>query len=427
MKKIIKLLLSIAIVPICIMLLFRVCYIILFVSADTIAEYRHSIPILLYNSLRFDFQVTAYMLILPTLLSFAALYKPIRKTAVLVCRIYITIISVLLTLLGIIDLGFYLNFNSHINITLFDFFNENPESLIVTFWQDYPLLWILSGIVTIAALVWVYSKKIFKTESLIFCGGGIPLLICYLTFLVIAMRGSLRSFPLQIEDTVISDNRVFNDIIPNAPYMLKKAFKDKSKIFDAKSTDELLIEYGFNDLNEAIATLGEYSLTTDTLNSIRQVLFAKVADTLSVQQPNIVILMCESWSNYLLNLATENDEIIYGLRKHMKEDIVFQHYQSVSNATIGSIENLTVVSPFARLFASKYRYTKLPTAITIPFTGSGYDCSFMTGMDIAWENVNEALPNQGFKEVIGKYELQKLHPEYQANCVFRSIPVHQFR
>lgn len=231
------------------------------------------------------------------------------------------------------------------------------------------------------------------------------------------MRGSLRNFPLQIEDTVVSDNRYFNDIIPNASYMLKKAFKDKSKIFDAKSTDELLSEYGFNNLNEAMAVLGEHSLTSDTINSIRQVLFAKAPDTLSTRQPNIVILMCESWSNYLLHLAAGNHALVYGLERHMKKDLLFEHYQSVSNATIGSIENLTVASPFARLFASKYRYTQLPTSITIPFTNSGYDCYFMTGMDIAWENVNEALTHQGFNEVIGKYELQKKHPEYKANTI----------
>lgn len=417
MRHIIRKLLLLATVPMAIMLVFRVVYIFMFVPLDIIKTYQSRIPLMLYNAIRFDLQATTYIMILPTVLILAAIYKPIRRAMFAFSHAYITFAAALLTLLGIVDLGFYLNFNSHINITLFDFFNEGPWSLVVTFWQDYPVIWLAAATVLVSVATWIYTKRAFRQTDITFRRNEAWIPVCYIALMVVFMRGSVRSFPLQVEDTVVSDNRQFNDIIPNAAYMLKKAAKDKSKAFDVIPTNELLKKYGFRSVGEAMGELEDARLTADTLSSIRKVLFSEAPDTLSKPQPDVVILLCESWSNYLLSLDNHTGTLTCGLERHMNEDLLFREFQSVRNATIATIENITVASPFERLFAGKYRYVKLPTSITIPFAESGYECTFLTGMDLAWENVSEALINQGFRRTIGKYALLKHHPEYQANTI----------
>jgi len=82
------------------------------------------LPRLLFNVLRFDMQVVCYVLLLPTVLTFvfAALRKPWSDRVLSRFRkVYYAIVNILILALSGIDLGFFSNFNSHINLTFFDY------------------------------------------------------------------------------------------------------------------------------------------------------------------------------------------------------------------------------------------------------------------------------------------------------------------
>lgn len=118
----------------------RICFAIAFVPMSIISSNLTVLPRLLFNSLRFDVQVVCYVLLLPTVLTFvfAALRKSWTKRVLSrFRRLYFSIICALLLAISGIDMGFYANFNSHINLTFFDFFNEGPMSLIQTIWEEY--------------------------------------------------------------------------------------------------------------------------------------------------------------------------------------------------------------------------------------------------------------------------------------------------
>lgn len=158
--------------------------------------------------------------------------------------------------MSIIDLGFYHNFNSHFNITLFDFFNEGPVGLIVTIWQEYHV--VLYGLALIASIIAVLflSRRIEKgclTESK---RDGSKMtyacLIVFFLFIAVCLRGSVWRFPLQVEDTYVSESKILNDVVPNSVYMLKKALKEKSKAFAIPNVESLVREYKFNNLQEAL-------------------------------------------------------------------------------------------------------------------------------------------------------------------------------
>lgn len=83
MKAITRNLLLMAVVPMGIMLLFRMCYLCTFISPEIIRSCQTSIPLLMFNSLRFDLQVTAYTMLLPTMLAFFAFYRPLRNFVII--------------------------------------------------------------------------------------------------------------------------------------------------------------------------------------------------------------------------------------------------------------------------------------------------------------------------------------------------------
>ena len=438
MYKNLKYLIKHSTVILVILLLVRICFAVAFVPMSVISSNLAVLPRLLFNLLRFDVQVICYVLLLPTVLTFifAVLRKPWTDHVLSRFRlIFFSIVSVLLLIISGIDMGFYANFNSHINLTFFDFFNEGPMSLIQTVWEEYhcvyeaiafllitlPVLLLirkieLSNLSSRRSVLSSYGRKSSRHNSI-----NLSLIILlYIVFLAIGLRGSVWRFPLQIEDTFVSNQKTLNDLVPNAVYMLKKAYKEKRNAFKMENTSDLLKQYKFKSLQEAldIYTGGKVRMVkNDTLTALQHALFAKVGDSLKQRQPNIVIIYSESWSNYLFNLQQKDAEMYFGLERHFKEDLLFRNFQSVQNGTVASLENLFVSTPFPRFFASAYRFKPLSTSIALPFKASNYTTIFMSGMDAAWENCSEALVHQQFDAIYDKFFLLKDYPHATYNSI----------
>lgn len=416
----------------------RICFAIAFVPMSIISSNLTVLPRLLFNSLRFDVQVVCYVLLLPTVLTFvfAALRKPWTKRVLSrFRRLYFSIVCALLLAISGIDMGFYANFNSHINLTFFDFFNEGPMSLIQTIWEEYHCVYEAIAFLLILLPILLLIRRIELGKSsarnaLHSASRQQPsrlkviklsaTILLYLAFLVIGLRGSVWRFPLQIEDTFVSNQKPLNDLVPNAIYMLKKAYKEKNNAFKIAKTDDLLHEYKFKSLQEAldVYTDGKVKMAkNDTLTALQHALFEEVGDSLKQPQPNIVIIYSESWSNYLFNLQQKDAEMYFGLERHFKDDLLFRNFQSVQNGTVASLENLYVSTPFPRFFASAYRFKTLPTSIALPFKASNYTTTFMSGMDAAWENCAEALVHQQFDAIYDKFSLLKDYPHATYNSI----------
>ena len=416
----------------------RICFAIAFVPMSIISSNLTVLPRLLFNSLRFDVQVVCYVLLLPTVLTFvfAALRKPwTERVLSRFRRLYFSIVCALLLAISGIDMGFYANFNSHINLTFFDFFNEGPMSLIQTIWEEYHCVYEAIAFLLILLPVLLLIRRIELGKSsahnaLHSASRQQPsrlkviklsaTILLYIAFLVIGLRGSVWRFPLQIEDTFVSNQKPLNDLVPNAIYMLKKAYKEKNNAFKIAKTDDLLHEYKFKSLQEAldVYTDGKVKMAkNDTLTALQHALFEEVGDSLKQPQPNIVIIYSESWSNYLFNLQQKDAEMYFGLERHFKDDLLFRNFQSVQNGTVASLENLYVSTPFPRFFASAYRFKTLPTSIALPFKASNYTTTFMSGMDAAWENCAEALVHQQFDAIYDKFSLLKDYPHATYNSI----------
>lgn len=404
-----------------ILILGRLGLIALFMSVGELASQSQFLNLAIYNAIRFDFQTLAYVAVVPSLACFLTLFICWqRKSSTAEDRLfvffhyYFSIIYTLIAALTLFDLGFYKNFNDHLNITIFDFFNEGPLALIQAFCEEYPVTWMMLFIVAVFFIIFKLCsfRSLSSLRCSLSCVKSCLVAFLWVLSIVVMMRGSVAEFPLQVEDMYVSPSKSLNDCVPNAVYALKKAWSEKRKAFRFESEERLLRQYGFGSIDEAWIALGKDSHNLFSQQPVFD-------DTLAVHsQPNIVLIICESWSGYLTQLAlnTKDVDMLCGMRKHLTEDLLFTNYQSVQNGTIASIENLLISTSFPRVFMSKYRYTKFPTSFATPFAESGYTTTFMSGMDEGWENVGIGLENQGFNKVF-KYELCDEHPEYQFNSV----------
>lgn len=393
-----------------ILIMGRVALICLFLSVDELLSQGQFMGLAIWNAIRFDSQTLAYIAILPTL---ALIFKSFLKRGQWIysfLKYYYSVIYTLLAGLTLGDLSFYKNFGEHYNITVFDAVNEGFTSLLQAFWEEYPVIIMMLLLIAVFASVWYIpiSKKRDKRHKIAIVIAQISV---WIVFIVIAMRGSFTEFPLQIEDLIVSPSQQLNDCVPNAVYSMKKAWKEKSQAYNFDSPETYLQRFNFTTEEEAWEALGKQDKS----------LFATLKKGQSLSKhPNVVIILSESWSGWLCDMALQSkykSELLCGMEHHLTSDLLFRNFQSVENATIGTIETVSIATPFPRVYMSQYRYVPLETSLALPFNKSGYTTNFLSGMDEAWENVGEGLRRQGFDNIIGKYELLSDHPEYTFNSV----------
>lgn len=380
-----------------------------------------SLPLFLYNSFRFDIQAITYIS-LPAILALLAVPFFEKGTAAVRCarfmRHYYAVMLSMLVALVVAEFFFYSNFNVRYNVVFFDFFDEGPWGLLQTMWQDYPMFTIMAFVLAVGVVIdyaGVYVSRIsFKPKK---AGGAILTLLLVIivagtTF--IFMRGSVTRYTLQVEAFIVSTNDAVNNAVPNCLYLLKKAYKERVNSFKLRSEEALLASQGFSTLDEAITVAG--LPLCDAGDKLHNALFATVESaasdsSLQSSAPNILLILNESWSSFLLAMDKGDSlDLMCSLRSHINNDVVIKNFTSVRNGTIYSIEAVTMAMPYQRFFNSKYRFDAYGASIAAPFKESGYSTAFIVGMDPTWENIREGLTVQHFDTVIGRREVMEALP-----------------
>ena len=409
-------------IGLCIFAIARVVHLWRHVSLSSLMElHAESVPLFLWNSWRFDIQAVTYIS-LPIIVGLLIVPYLKQKTIEKFKSFMLWYYAVMLTILaGIVvaEFFFYRNFNSRYNIVFFDFFDEGPLELLQTMWQDYPFLGILVALLAVATLILVAGRGIRRMSA----GKGWQTKVWHIVATSIAiagitfvfMRGSVTRYTLQVEAFMVSTSEGVNQAVPNAIYLLKKAYKERNNSFRLYTDEEMLRQEGFATLDEAIVAAGFPIVQAESDEAkLTKTLFSCHGEDCCMsekKQPNVLIVLNESWSRFLLEMDKgEHLDLLCSLRKHLKEDMLFTNIQSVRNGTIYSLEALTLAMPYPHFFNSRYRFEHLPTSIAHPFKEDGYSTAFITGMDPTWENVQEGLLHQSFDTIIGRQNiLRSIH------------------
>lgn len=412
--------LSLMAIVISVLFLVRLHFCYLFESVSVFSDNAKSLPLLILNAFRFDLQVATYIM-LPSLLLFVLQiffngggYCAFRAKF---NRIYTVFIAVLSFIVGISDNQFYLNFKSHFNIVAFDFFDEEPAVLIKGIVDEAPMLLLVSGIVVLSLVsLWAQRRLARLSDKVTRKSSFIILLVVFVLLIPSGIRASYGTFTLRYEDVYVSPSMQLNDCVPNAIYMLRKAYSEKKKQFALEDEASIARKYGFDSVSDIFSARKAEKgyLPTDSV-PIENLMFT-VTDTAPMPDYNVVLIVAESWSNRLIEYdSAYGVDLLCGMRRHLSEDIVFRNFISATNGTIDAVESFTVNSAHEHLFTSKYRNIEYPCASARMFLQNGYETSFVSGIEIAWRNLMEVLPHQGFQSVVGKYELLKERPYAECN------------
>lgn len=403
-------------------LLVKLIFIFRFGNFSTFSNYTADIPLMIFNSFRFDLQSLAYIFILVFAINLFALVFKSEKFISFINTFSINLIPVLLVLsllILIADQQFYSFFKLHFNSVAFDFFDEEPKLLLKSIWLEHPIIKIFLLVIIAYFILRYFTKRIYSDTKLKIDRIGlllrIPIIIVALGFYFLLIRGSVGTFPLQKEDITVSENDFINACTTNGLFSLKEAYAEKKNEFKILSPKQVLKKYGYSSIEQAVADYKGINVDSLKNKSLDELIFINSTINQSDKKYNVVYLIMESMSNHFLNFHSADCNLLGALEPHFKSDIVFRNFQSSSNGTIYTLENNILNSPFHPIFDTKYRFQSYDLSIAKPFKDAGYKTSFITGIELGWRHLDEVLRHQYFDKSEGKSSILRNLPGSKAN------------
>lgn len=367
--------------------------------------------------LRFDLKVGA-SLALGWLMPLAAL-RALRPNSRWLARLEqggLALLLYFLFLLSVIEHFFFGFYQTPFTPLVFGLFDDDTGKVLATVWQDYPVLTALAALTALTALALAAIHFLAARLNVPRRGWRRGLVNGLLVLLlVLLVRGSFTTFPLNKEDARFSSNPILNYAARNATNSLYDAWvtyrDDKESITHA---DEGLTAYGFNDVYQAASVIAGHPVTD--LAGVRQLFWRRAAGNKEVDRPHVVFTLMESWSGNMLDFdAPPKTDLLGRLRPATHEDYWFRHFLPAQGGTHPSLEALLLNTPITPLTLGKYRQTRFETAVTRPFKRAGYETIFITGGSLNWRDLNESLRYQGFDKVYDQADIAARYGDTRKN------------
>jgi hypothetical protein len=400
--------------------IFRLTYLIRFSPDGIISNYLGDLPLVFLLGIQFDTVVLCYIIAIPFLLAiFISFFKSqlLQRFYSGFCRYFFFIVFLPTFLTLFIDQQYYTYFQSHINVLVFGFFEDDTQAVLTSIWTDHPVIRIVILYLILVAITFFLLKKIWiKSVSFQFqipLGIKVIFPVLFLSLYFYGIRGSLRTFPLSEEDASVSGSQFINLVPINGLFALKTAMKERSDAKPDISPLEVLQKYNKHSINEVISDY--YDIPLDSIkNNYADYLFKTTPknEFLEKNQPDVVFILIESFGGYFLNFHSPRMNLLGKLEEHIRTDYFFRNFVSSTRGTIYSLESILSNSTGWPLFSNTpKRFVQQRSSVAFPFKNAGYETIFVTAGKINWRNINELLPNLYFDRLIGSSVICKDFPE----------------
>ena len=397
-----------------VMSLFRVIFFLYYNPLNDNSPFYNDIINSFILGARVDLTVIAYIQA-PITLIFILLYyiksdRLINFTSKYI-KYYLFILYLICSLLLVSDFGFYSYFKDHINILYFGLFEDDTYALMITMWENYNVVMILSVYVFFLTILFYFISKIMnKSDKNInsFIGIKNSILIFTLIFIInfIAVRGSFGMYPLGKMIPNISENSFINNLSQNGVRAFFKAYKIRKEY---KNNDYDLIKItGFkNNIDEAFK-IYKGNNSFDKENLLNNITY-KTSVKKDIKDYNLVVIMVESFGMPILKYNNGSFNIMGDLKQHFEQDTLFTNFISSGDGTISSLDSLILNIPrrpgsfaFAQ---SKYKQTSFDYSPAFVFKKDGYESSFIYGGDLTWRDLGGFIKYQGYDNTYGKMNI----------------------
>lgn len=299
---------------------------------------------------------------------------------------YFIITSLLVSIIFIVDLVLYSYWGFRIDSTIFAYITSPAEVVgSVPFWVS--LLMILAIIVCTTLYFFIFSKLIFKPFPTLRSKYKMIDAVC--TFLLmglmfIPMRGGLKASTINIGRVYFSENIFLNHAAINPLFNLA---------YSINAQKDFSSEYRYMTDKEAKEKFHNMMLYD---------IDAEVPEMLKVKNPNIVLILLESFGSQVIEMNGGEKGVAPFLNGLIEESIFFPNLYASSFRTDRALVSVLAGYP-AQPNMSILKYPeKVQTLPSIPKTliDNGYRTSFLYGGDVNFAQMKTLLVTQKVTDII---------------------------
>ncbi|MCK2097007.1 LTA synthase family protein [Thauera aromatica] len=362
-----------------------------------------------FNGLRFDLRVVTFIC-LPLVLSFASTHTMAARGA---HRLWLTACASVVLLLGVIELDFYREFHQRLNKLFFQYFKEDPATVLSMVWHGFPVVrYVFAWLAATALLAWLFhrldhSTRPCPTESM--RGSAHPgwrwlALLLGVVVSVAAARGTLRQGPpLRWGDAFTTDSMFANHLGLNGALTLYDAAKHELSDQRKRAWQDAMAD------GEAAHVIRERLLTAhDTLvdagqAAVRRTYVPPAATALPVR--NVVVILLESFAGRYVGALGDDNGITPQFDRLAREGLLFTrmfsngtHTHQGMFATMACFPNLPGFEYLMQTPEGAQKFSGLPQLLG----ARGFDDLYVYNGDFAWDNQAGFFSNQGMTTFIGR-------------------------
>jgi len=373
------------------------------------------LPVLL-QGLRYDLVAGAVAALLLGLLVMPLWLRRRHARAAWLAQWLAVGVLLLFLLLSACEYFYYGFYKTRFDPVMFGLFEDDTGAVLVTIWQDYPVLRGVLGLALAAALLgWVVPRAGRWLSARWPTGSGtgsrILLVAVQCLLLLLLARGSVGTFPLVRRDVTFSPDPFVNASVLNAPLTLYRALRIRAR--ETRVGDDPLVglhRLGFATLDEAAAVAG---LPSAEPGPVRAALFpvAPGQPRPLAQSPHVVLGLLESFGQDLLHADTPGNDMLGRLRGELAHGYRFDNFIAGQNGTHQELENLLLGTPITPLTGGRNAWMTFDTSAALPFRRAGYRTAFVYGGGSDWRQIGTALSHQGFDHVYDARDIRTRFPE----------------
>ena len=400
--------------------LLRFIYLIRFGEEGIFNHYASDLISSFITGMRFDTQILCYCFALIFLLNFLHFLpkEKLKRFIVAFTKVYTIVVLSLLIFILFIDHQFYTYFQTHINILVYGFLEDDTSAVMSSVWSDHPVIRLLLAIALIVFVIYKLITRIYNSPKAIQKPINIFVKIACIPIVVglfvLGARGSVGIFPLQVDDSTVSENRFINSLTLNGLFTLEKAVEEKNESRKPVYKAEVIKRSGYANIN---AVLSDFrGVPVDATQSEENYFETTAQDSLlEADPPNVIFILMESFGGYYLNFHSEKLNLFGSLEQHLDKGILFTNFLSSTQGTIYSLENIVINKNYPLISNTNRRFESYKSSIAFPYVNAGYNTTFITGGKLGWRNLQDFIPNQYFKDSYGKAKIVKTNPNATTN------------
>lgn len=334
-----------------------------------------------------DTSFAAYVCIFPFVLLFIksfALKFHINK----IIRIYTFILVIFFSFLIIADLELYNAWGYRMDATPLQYFNS-PKEMAATV-SSAPLILLLLIYLFLVVLFIVVYKKYFdpfiRRKQKYFHVGDTLFSLFLIAILFVPIRGGIQKIPMNISDVYFSEKIFADHAAINLPWNIMFSILNRHN-------SQNPFEYFSKEKSEQL------------VNSLYDTGPKKIPSILSVEKPNIIIVILESFTAKWLGCLGGVPGVTPNLDSIAADGLLFTNIYAAGDrsekgqvAVLSGYPNQAITS----IIKTPTKTRQLPS-INQSLEKIGYHSSYTYGGELEFANIKSYLVNIGIQEMVSKY------------------------